>query len=393
MHRVAVTLVTVALALSAAAPAGADLASDLAEVEAQIQDLEAAIDAAQGARTEFAAQVLETARALEAVVVELVAAEQELAETEADVVATEELLEDLADRIVERERVIEGLRATAADEREAALERAVEVYMAAHADVTVVFAGGDTPEAGVGLVYADRVQTVADQVIAEYELHRYQEEQEVGRLSADQRQAEDHRALLASQEEERKAAAAAVAARVAEVESRLAEQRALLAQMERDIAHIEGEIAALAREEQLIRALIEQELSGDGEPPGILLRPVPGAVSSGFGYRIHPIYGTRMLHTGWDMNGACGEPIVAAAAGRVFFSGWKGGYGNAVMIDHGGGLATLYAHQSAIGVVYGQQVVTGEVIGWVGTTGTSTSCHLHWEVRVFGDPVDPTPYV
>lgn len=393
MRHLLASALAVAISLSLAAPAGADLASDLDEVESQIADLEAAIAAAQGARTEFASKVLETARELEAVIAEMVAAEQLLADTEADIEATENLLSDLVERIAERTRIIADLRAKAGAEREAALQRAVDVYMAAHADASVRFAGGDSPEAGVGLVYADRVQNVADQVIAVYELHRYQEQQEADRLAADQLRAEEHRVELAAQEEERKTAAAAVAARIAEVEARLVQQRALLAEMEREIAHIEGEIAALAREEQLIRALIEQEQTASGDPPGLLLRPVPGGVSSGFGFRIHPIYGTRLLHTGWDMNGACGEPMVAAAAGRVFFAGWKGGYGNAVMIDHGGGLSTLYAHQSSIGVVYDQQVVTGEVIGWVGTTGTSTSCHLHWEVRVFGDPVDPTPYV
>lgn len=379
--------------LSVAAPAAADLDTDLAEVESQIEDLEAAIAAAEGARTEFAAEVLETARALKAVVVELAAAEQQLAATEAEIGATETLLSDLVERIEEREGIIIDLRARARVEREAALARAVDIYMSAHADVSVMFAGGDSPDAGVGLVYADRVQNVADRVIAEYELHRYQEQQEADRLAADRARAEDHRTTLAAQEEERKAAAAAVVARVAEVEARLVQQRALLAEMEHEIAHIEGEIAALAREEDLIRALIEQEQTSGGTAPGLLLRPVPGAVSSGFGYRIHPIYGTRRLHTGWDMDGACGEAIVAAAAGRVFFTGWKGGYGYAVMIDHGGGLATLYAHQSSIGVSYDEQVSTGQVIGWVGTTGTSTSCHLHWEVRLSGTPVDPAPYV
>ncbi|NIR42359.1 MAG: M23 family metallopeptidase, partial [Actinobacteria bacterium] len=138
---------------------------------------------------------------------------------------------------------------------------------------------------------------------------------------------------------------------------------------------------------------IEQEQSRAGTAPGSLLRPVPGGVSSGYGWRIHPIYGDSRLHTGWDMNASCGVPIKAGAGGRVFYSGWRGGYGNAVMIDHGGGLSTLYAHQSSIGVSYGDRVGAGEVIGWVGTTGTSTACHLHFETRVNGTPVDPIAYL
>ncbi len=393
MRRLMVPAVAVTAFLLVAAPAAADLGSDLAEVAQQIDDLESAVAAAEGARTEFVARVLETARQLEAVVEEMLAAEQLLADTEATIVSTETFIADLVEQMDVRQGVILRLRADATHERQAALARAVDVYMSAHSDVSNRFVGGDDPDSGVGIIYADRVQNVADQVIAEYELHRFQEQQEVTRLAADRAEAEVQTAALRVQRARREEIAKEVAIQVADVEAQLAEQQTLLARMEREIAHFEGEIADLAREEDLIRALIAQEQSGDGDAPGLLLRPLPGGVSSGFGWRIHPIYGDSRLHTGWDMNGSCGEPIVAAAAGRVFFAGWKGGYGNAVMIDHGGGLSTLSAHQSSMGVVYDQQVTTGQVIGWVGTTGTSTSCHLHWEVRVNGDPVDPTPYV
>ncbi len=393
MKRLLVPAFAVTVSLLVAAPAGADLGSDLSEIQDQIDDLESAIAAAEGARTDFVTNLLETARRLEAVAQELILAEQRLADTESSIAATEALLIDLVEQMDVRQGLILQLRADVGRERQAAATRAVTVYMSAHADASARFAGGDDPNAAVGIIYADRVQAVADRVIAEYELHRFQEEREVGRLEAEELEAEGQREALRIQQAEGVVIAAEVAARAAEVETRLAEQRALLARMEREIAHFEGEIADLAREEDLIRALIAQEQSGDGEAPELLLRPVPGGVSSGFGWRIHPIYGNSRLHTGWDMNASCGEPIVAGAAGRVFFSGWKGGYGNTVMIDHGGGLATLYAHQSATGVVYDEQVVTGQVIGWIGTTGTSTACHLHWEVRVNGIPTDPSPWV
>ena len=392
MRRLLATVATVALSLAAAAPASADLGSDLAEVERRIEELEAAIEEAEGARTEYAEQVLETAARLDEVTAELEAAEAALAATEAAIASTEADLEELMERIGEREALVERLRASADAEREAALARAVDVYMAAHADLTVRFVGGDGPDSGVGLVYADRVQNLADRVISQYELNRHLEQQEVERLAAERLAAERQRAVLARQEAQRAAEAAAVAARVEVVEEQLAAQQALLDEIDHEIEHIEGEIAALEREQDGIEALIRQEQLPTGSAPGVLLRPLPG-VSSGYGWRIHPIYGVSRLHTGWDMNGACGEPIRASAGGRVFFSGWKGGYGNAVMIDHGGGLSTLYAHQSSLGVSYGEQVSAGQTIGWVGTTGVSTGCHLHWEVRVNGTPVDPTPYV
>ena len=116
-------------------------------------------------------------------------------------------------------------------------------------------------------------------------------------------------------------------------------------------------------------------------------------VTSTFGYRVHPISGTTLLHTGVDLAIPSGTPIRAVADGTVVSAGWLGGYGNATIIDHGGGLATLYGHQSAILVSEGEHVTKGQVIGRVGCTGSCTGPHLHYEVRLNGDPIDPMPYL
>jgi murein DD-endopeptidase MepM/ murein hydrolase activator NlpD len=116
-------------------------------------------------------------------------------------------------------------------------------------------------------------------------------------------------------------------------------------------------------------------------------------ITSTFGYRIHPIYGDRRLHAGIDFRAPTGTPLLAAAGGEVVFAGWKSGYGNTTIIDHGGGVATLYAHQSNIGVSVGQDVKRGAVIGYSGATGNVTGPHLHFEVRVNGTPVDPLGYL
>jgi murein DD-endopeptidase MepM/ murein hydrolase activator NlpD len=99
------------------------------------------------------------------------------------------------------------------------------------------------------------------------------------------------------------------------------------------------------------------------------------------------------MHTGADMRASAGTPIRACRSGTVVIAGSQGGYGNAVVIDHGGGMATLYAHQSRIAVSNGQQVSAGQIIGYVGSTGMSTGAHLHFEVRLSGNPVDPAPYL
>lgn len=122
---------------------------------------------------------------------------------------------------------------------------------------------------------------------------------------------------------------------------------------------------------------------------GGLSMPVSGRVSSGFGYRTHPILKERRLHTGIDFAAAAGTPIRAAADGVVITSTYLRGYGNAIVIDHGGSVATLYAHCSVLLIQSGASVKRGQVIAKVGSTGLSTGPHLHFEVRINGTPVDP----
>jgi murein DD-endopeptidase MepM/ murein hydrolase activator NlpD len=131
------------------------------------------------------------------------------------------------------------------------------------------------------------------------------------------------------------------------------------------------------------------EASGVGRTSGGLQQPVPGALSSGFGYRMHPILGYRRFHRGLDFRAAYGTPILAATDGRIARAGWGGGYGNIVEIRHGGGLATRYGHMSRIAVAPGQNVRQGQVIGYVGSTGLSTGPHLHYEMFRNGQLVDP----
>jgi murein DD-endopeptidase MepM/ murein hydrolase activator NlpD len=116
-------------------------------------------------------------------------------------------------------------------------------------------------------------------------------------------------------------------------------------------------------------------------------------ISSGFGYRSDPFAGTAAFHAGLDFKGPTGAPIFAAAGGRVAFVGRRSGYGNCVEIDHGNGLRTRYAHMSAFRARVGQPVVAGQQIGAVGSTGRSTGPHLHFEVRVHDQPVNPRPFL
>jgi len=124
-------------------------------------------------------------------------------------------------------------------------------------------------------------------------------------------------------------------------------------------------------------------------------KPVVGEVefTSGFGVRSDPFLGRPAMHTGLDFRAATGDPVRVTANGRVVSSGWSGGYGRLVEVDHGNGLATRYGHLSEIHVKVGDVVKIGQVIGAVGSTGRSTGPHLHYETRIDGDAVDPQKFL
>jgi murein DD-endopeptidase MepM/ murein hydrolase activator NlpD len=124
-------------------------------------------------------------------------------------------------------------------------------------------------------------------------------------------------------------------------------------------------------------------------------KPVIGEVefTSGFGVRSDPFLGRPAMHTGLDFRASTGDPVRATANGKVVSSGWSGGYGRMVEIDHGNGLATRYGHMSEINVRVGDQIRIGQVIGAVGSTGRSTGPHLHYETRIDGEAVDPQKFL
>ena len=125
------------------------------------------------------------------------------------------------------------------------------------------------------------------------------------------------------------------------------------------------------------------------------VKPVSGPITDGFGWRVSPTQGASSYHQGTDIGAGCGAKIYAATGGTVVYAGWNGSYGNFVLIDHGGGVATAYGHIVGGGILvsYGQHVDIGQNIALVGTTGTSTGCHLHLEVRINGVATDAVPFL
>lgn len=190
----------------------------------------------------------------------------------------------------------------------------------------------------------------------------------------------------------------------AQLQAQAEKHQSVLAQLESDEQRYAAAVDDLEAESEAIRGRLadlaakarrEADSGGGAATPstssGRFQWPVNGALTSSFGYRTHPVLGTQRLHAGADFGAASGTPIVAAAAGTVVSAGWQGGYGNAVIINHGAGVATLYAHQSRLAVSSGARVSRGQVIGYVGSTGMSTGPHLHFELRINGVPTDPVP--
>lgn len=146
----------------------------------------------------------------------------------------------------------------------------------------------------------------------------------------------------------------------------------------------------MARVEKELRAY--EARMGPGYRPSVW--PVEGTLESGFGGRRNPFGGSSYeFHSGQDIDAPFGAPVIAGASGRVKFVGWQSGYGQLVVIDHGGGLTTRYGHLSAIAASVDQMIKRGELLGRVGSTGRSTGPHLHYEVRVNDEPVNPLQYL
>lgn len=244
---------------------------------------------------------------------------------------------------------------------------------------------------------------------------------------------EDLRLLIAANERtvrSRKAAEARVAAIEADLErtrmelqqeemaqeqarsqlDSLADERRNLVELAAERRHsVASEVAEIeslsAAEESQLEALIierERELEAQQRAAGIagvpspsgsgsFSWPVTGTITSPFGWRSNPFGGGPEFHQGLDIAAPSGTTVTAAASGTVIMAQWYGGYGNYILIDHGGGYSTGYGHLSAMYVSSGQAVTRGQAIGAVGSTGQSTGPHLHFEIRIAGKPVDPAP--
>ena len=229
---------------------------------------------------------------------------------------------------------------------------------------------------------------------------RMQVEENKNQIAAQKLRLEQDRAKVSTLRDQRASVLAARKEAINEKKTILSGVRTRQERLERINAQLEADSNEI---EALLSAPSPSPSGGGGGGPapsvgspragGQFMWPANGTLTSGFGYRIHPIFGTRTLHAGIDIGAAYGSGVWAADAGTVSYVGAMSGYGNVVVVDHGGGLATTYNHLSAFSVSSGQGVSRGQQLGAVGCTGYCTGPHLHFEVRVNGTPVDPMPYL
>lgn len=371
--------------------------------------------------------------------------EGELTGAEGDLAAAEDRLARTTDQIAATSRRLEETRARLEADRERFAQRARQVYKHGRVDATsaLTLDAGETADVQRALGYMESVLATDRRELEQLgnlQTRVAQEVEELDRLEARQLAAReeaeaerDYIAYVVGEQRDTTAAAATEAERHADIlvqlESDTESSQQLIASLELDSQQLEEELqrrvaeaeqrraaesarqAAAAEQQRQVAAaqgtrpgpgtgnagpVVAPSLAQAPAAPassGRFQLPASGRLSSPFGYRVHPISRVRKLHTGQDISAPSGSPIYAAESGVVVSAGWRGGYGNATVVDHGAGVATLYAHQSRFAVRAGQHVARGQLIGYVGSTGYSTGPHLHFEVRVNGSPTDPAPYL
>lgn len=258
--------------------------------------------------------------------------------------------------------------------------------------------------------FANRVELLKRVIRSDYNLILEIQKQKASIEAKKAQLEEDKRQLdaLAAEAEKTRQEIAKKKAEQQKVLDAAKSNKAAAAQMEQDLnaqlASVRNLIQQRLAAAEAARQAAQQQAASDDEGgggsddnyvqgTGAMGWPCSGPITSPFGYRTHPIFGTTIFHAGIDIGVDYGTPIHAADSGVVVYSGWISGYGNAVIIDHGGGISTLYGHNQSLAVSEGQSVSKGSVIAYAGSTGNSTGPHCHFEVDVNGSPVNPMGYL
>ncbi len=393
----AVTMAAVLSVLVAGVPLGS--AATIDELRNDLDDTRNQLDSAEEelARTrEEKGTVADQVRAADAAIAqlsnELAVLENQLADARASAEGAARRTEEARQQLMVLDAELKEAEAYLAERERLLEDRAVAAFMFGSVNYAEVVVESRSVTEFVNTTYYlrrildedKRVVEDVEDLTAQLATARAEADRLREQMEADQRAADEALAIITTLTEEQARVTALAEQERSRRQSLLQELEVLEAATEAQIAELEAESAAL--EEELRNARWRAGAPGNGT----WVWPTTGPITSPYGYRTHPIYGSRRLHTGVDVGAGWGTPIVAANTGLViaaYCSG--GGYGCRIVIDHGGGMASLYAHQSSFAVAEGTVVTAGQTIGYVGSTGASTGPHLHFEIRREGVPEDP----
>jgi murein DD-endopeptidase MepM/ murein hydrolase activator NlpD len=387
-------LLVALLMLASATPVAAQNAikDELAETAQEMEALRQQMAAAQGDVGEWQQRIGATTSRMNQILADLDAAEAILADLNLAILETETAISFTEFEIAQKEAELTVTSTNISETHDMVVTQAVELFKRGGGQIQTAFDYESVQEAAVAVKYGSAVIQETNRALDSLEELRSQKEQQVALVEEQKATLNNHLSRLDEAQEQAELQRAIVEESRKQAEAELVNQRALLQAVKNEIAHFASELDALEEEQDRLLELLAREQSRGGIAPGELWPPVDGHIVSPYGLRLHPILGYSRMHTGVDLDGDSGDKIVAAAGGTVIWSGYRGGYGNTVIIDHGGGMATLYAHQSKLVAQSGQKVAVADLIGYVGSTGLSTGPHLHFEVRLNGAHTDPAPY-
>jgi peptidoglycan DL-endopeptidase CwlO len=392
----AIVLAALAAALClvavAAPPASAeDLTNQLESKESQLEETKERKGVLTSTITAYQARIQRLTGAVEAIRNREAVARQRLDEEQGKLETASELLDRSRDRL---ERMRDHLRVALQSLR----ERLVAMYETGRPElIDVVIGEGDLENVEAQAEYLDAIHSADEAAAGRVRQLRDGVALTVERRAAAKGEIEHARNVIAEEAEELVATRGALQGRQTDLVSARGDRESALAQVRHHETELDGDVEA-------IQGKIAEELAATGSMPlplgaikpgsGSMIWPVDGPIASPFGPRT--IEGHYEFHPGIDIAVPEGTPIRAALTGTVAFTepeAESGGYGNYTCIDHGGGLSTCYAHQSAFAVEAGDQVQQGEVIGYSGCTGYCLGPHVHFEVRINGEVVDPLGYL
>lgn len=395
--RCAAALALAALALPFGGLAvGQNAAQRKRSVDQKLQRAESRLRDARGREQVLTRQVSAYNTRLRAVEVRLGPLRRRLDGLDAEVARLEARLRGLTVRLTGERRALAAAEDRLVAQRRALTDRLRYIYAQGDVDpLLVVLTSGNITDVVETQALVERIAGQDGALVAETRAHAAEVRRTRDRLARAREEADASRDRAKTAADEIRSVTEELQRRRDELATARAARRRLLSRVVGDRRDIEAETRGLQTRSAALAAMIMKAQTGYSGPTSVvrsassagMIWPVNGPLTSGFGYR------WGRMHEGVDIGVGTGTPVAAAASGRVITAGWAGGYGNLVVIDHGGGIATAYGHNSKLLVTNGQQVAQGQIVALSGSTGHSTGPHVHFEVRVNGAAVNPVPYL